>query len=413
MNVATAHPAARSLARAPHPERAAALDRVLQALSVPDPAVLEVLTEISSMRSARYEIEAARNTLLGAFAEVADNAPPRLRSAAVYMPSNVVLYSYILYLLVPSLYTDRLSFRPSRHVKDQTARIHQLLQPVHQLPIELCDLSQRTFLEQEVDPADLVVFTGRYGNAEQIRPRLRKDQLMLFFGMGVNPFVVAPDAQIPDAARDLADVRLLNTGQDCLAPDAVFVHEDIADPFLEALVAELAARRYGPYRDPEADYGPLYYEEAFDEAVRFLTRWRRHIVHGGGIDAGPLRVDPTVVVRDDLSQARTVHEFFAPVFNVFRYRDEGDLKEIFASNQYSERAMGASVYGTPGPVVTYLERKHTVTRNQTLVAVDDGNQPFGGRGRMANYASFGGSVHTEPILVSKAAADHFRRGAAE
>lgn len=46
--------------------------------------------------------------------------------------------------------------------------------------------------------------------------------------------------------------------------------------------------------------------------------------------------------------------------------------------------------------------------NVPLTAVDDGNAPFGGRGHVANYIAYRGRLHAEPILISKAVAEHWR-----
>lgn len=322
------------------------------------------------------------------------------------MPSNVQLYSYVLYLLVPSLFAERIDFRPSRQVQADLIALHELLAPVHQLPIQLRTSSQSEFAAEAVQDSDVVIFTGRYQNAETLRAKLSPGQLLLFMGMGTNPFVIASDADLDLAARDLADIRLLNSGQDCLAPDAVFVHQSVAAPFLDTLRSELDARKYGERTDPAADYGPLYYPSAFEDTLLFLARHHDDIAHGGVVHSAQMRVDPTVLVRG-LEHSRAVPEFFAPVFNLFSWDDEAELNEVLACNHYSERALGASVYGTAPSTVAQLERKHTVTRDSTLFTVDDGNQPFGGGGRMANYIATAKDLRAEPVLVSKAVADQF------
>ncbi|MGG7572787.1 hypothetical protein [Streptomyces sirii] len=40
------------------------------------------------------------------------------------------------------------------------------------------------------------------------------------------------------------------------------------------------------------------------------------------------------------------------------------------------------------------------------MSIDDGNAPFGGYGRMANYISDGRELRAEPVLLSKAVAAH-------
>ncbi|MFF8309471.1 aldehyde dehydrogenase family protein [Streptomyces lydicus] len=396
-----------SLAR----HRAAAVHRVRDFLVNDAGTVHELLCEISTHRAARYEIESTVATLDGALDEVAAHRPGRVPRLAAFMPSNVILYSYALYLLVPALYTDHLVFRPSSRVKDQMRRLHTLLAAQHGLPIELTTASQRDFLHDHVLPADVVVFTGAYANAEQIRARLSPGQLFLFLGSGVNPFVVAPGADVERAARDAIAIRVLNTGQDCLGPDLFSVHEPLLEPFVDALVSELKGLRYGPYTDPDADFGPIFYDSALEDGAQFLARHRGAIVHGGHVDFRGRRLDPTVVVGEEVTPRTHVPEFFAPIFNVASYRDEDALATTLTTGMFTERALGSSVYGHAPRLVEALRRRTTVTLDTTLLSIDDGNAPFGGYGRMANYISDGHEVRAEPVLISKAVAAH-RPGAA-
>ncbi len=390
--------------------RLTSLAKVRDLLDRDHAAIRKVLTEVGTYAAATYELDAARAALEGAAGEVARHRPPALRASAVFMPSNMLLYSYVLYLLIPSLFVQRLTFRPSSHVREATAALHQRLALAHGLPIELADLSQREFLRDVVTAADLVVFTGRYPNGNEIRSMLSADQLFLYFGQGVNPVVVAPDAELDQALTGVIDIRLFNCGQDCLGPDAIFVHDQVYDRFLDGLVTRLRRLRAGPYTDPNAGYGPLYYDSALEDVARFLHRYRSRITYGGTIDFRTRTVEPTVLVSR-LGAEPELTEFFAPVFNVVTYDDTDALRATLTSGVYTDRALGATVYGDgdgSGPLTEALRRRHTVTVNVPLTAVDDGNAPFGGRGHVANYIAYRGRLHAEPILISKAVAEHWR-----
>ncbi|MDG4830824.1 aldehyde dehydrogenase family protein [Solwaraspora sp. WMMD1047] len=389
------------------PQLAGRIDRLLAVRRLIDAerdTVRAILTEISTYTAASYEIDAALATLDGAAAEVATHRPVTLRESAVFMPSNVLLYSYVLYLLVPSLFVRRVTFRPAGQVRAQTVALHRLLSQVHDLPIELAEVSQRAFLRDAVAPAELVVFTGRYSNGAEIRALLDREQLFLFFGQGVNPVIVTDVADLDRALADIIEIRLLNSGQDCLGPDAIFVHEAVLDRFVDRLVDRLGRLRCGPYTMPTADYGPICYDSALEGAALFLHRHRNWIRHGGRVDFRTRIVEPTVLVSR-LGEEPALTEFFTPIFNVIGYHDEGALRTTLTSNGYADRALGASVYGDrDGALSTLLRRRHTVTVDAPLTSVDDGNQPFGGWGHMANHLSHRGERQAGPILISKAVA---------
>ncbi|MFI6296481.1 aldehyde dehydrogenase family protein [Nonomuraea sp. NPDC050790] len=392
----------------PPEERVRGLRAVEEMLRDDPQPVIDILTEISLHRSVMAEIDAARATLAGAVEEVLTHGPARVRRLAAFMPSNVLLYSYVLYLLVPALFTERLTARPASVVADQLHRLHALLAPVHNLPIEVVAASQREFVTGQVASADVVIFTGAYSNAEQVRATLRDEQLFVFFGQGVNPFIVGPDAQVGRAVRDAMRVRLLNSGQDCYGPDVLYVHDSVKDAFVDGLTRAVAAARYGGNRDPEADYGSLWYDTAVEGSADYLRRNHEHIVAGGAIDFRTRRVEPTVLVRDWAPRVPIV-EFFAPIFNVVGYSTAQQVSRHIDSPFFAERAMGAMVYDAEPGLVDTLRKRHTVAVNSTLIDVDDGNQPFGGHGVMAGYVMRHGKRWTGPTLLSQVVAEHLTK----
>jgi aldehyde dehydrogenase (NAD+) len=384
------------------------LHRLCQTLLVEREAVIDILTEISTRRAAEYEYECAVRTLQGADRELAEYDPPQVGTVAVFLPSNVLLYSYVLYALVPTLYADRVVLRPATQIKETAARLHTFLTARHALPVELAEVTQREFVEGTLPQADVVVFTGAYANAEKVRAALRPDQLYFFLGSGINPIVVTQAADVTRAVEGVVDIRLLNSGQDCLGPDAIWVDRRIHEAFLEGLQRRLAGVRYGPCTDPSADYGPIVYPGILRQTADFFCRHQDRIASGGRIDFAGRRIEPTVLVWESHHQMEVV-EFFCPVFNVCLYDSEETVAKALNSTSYAERAMGATVYGESPQLVTALARRHSLTVNATLLALDDGNSPLGGRGRMANYVARGRRVHPEPVLLSKGLADHWPR----
>ncbi|WP_116209386.1 aldehyde dehydrogenase family protein [Streptomyces olivoreticuli] len=391
--------------RIPFANRVDALRAVRRYVADNEDAVTGILTEISPHHTASAEIRSFLTTLDGAEEEIRRVRPGRVPLAAVFMPSNIPLYSYALYTLVASLYSDSITFRPSSEIKSQMQRLHALLAPVHGLPIKLSELSQRKFVTGPVREADLIVFTGNYLNAETIREGLSEDQLFLFFGCGINPFVIAPDADLTRAAHDVTRIRLYNSGQDCFGPDVVFVPQGRTEEFIDLLSAKLASLRFGQNNDPAVDYGPIYYASALVNCSDYLVRHVSRIRHGGRIDLPARRIEPTVLLWD-FDDKIPLDEMFAPVFNVVAYPSARRLRERLSNPYFSERALGAMVYGNDPETVNVLSKRHQTCVNHTLLDAEDGNRPFGGFGMMANYISYGGERHAEPLLMSQAVAQN-------
>lgn len=381
--------------------RKKSIENVINYLKENRSSFRRILTEISSYRTAEDEIDTSIRVLENAFREIRLNKPKTVNKMSVFMPSNIILYSYVLYLLIPSLFVNSIEFRSSSFVASQLQRIHRVLKEIHQLPIELLELSHSKYIKASALNADIVAFTGEYNNAEKIKFQLSEEQLFVYFGQGVNPFIVTETANINKAVKDLIKTRLYNTGQDCMGPDAVFVSKNKIQMFLETLISELGNLKFGNNSDSEADYGRIHYTSTLDSVGFYLNQNSDFIIHGGNINYRNKTIDPTVIYSS-IENNLKIEEFFSPLFNIVRYQTNDELKNTFQKGYFLERAMGASIYGEDvQELYEFLSKKHVVSINQTLFDIENGNEPFGGYGPMANYVSFQNQLHIKPILLSK------------
>jgi acyl-CoA reductase-like NAD-dependent aldehyde dehydrogenase len=386
-------------------DRITALQDLVGLLTERRAEVMRILTEVSNHRTASDEIDSSIEALEGAVAEVIRYGPPAVDQISVLMPSNIPLYGYILYLVIPTLYSRRIVFRPSRSIADQTRKLHELLSAEHGLPIVLDSSGQREFMATQGARSDVLVFTGTYDNAEQVRAELPKTTLFCFFGQGVNPFIVGADADLNAAVDGVLQVRMLNSGQDCFGPDVVFVDAAVSARFLNLLCRKVESLRYGPLDDAGADYGPMFYQEAFESTLDYLRTNRDLLAAGSQIDFMQSHLRPTVLIHPT-DTTFLPPELFAPVFNVVPFTNTEWLHGMLTHAYYAERSMAATVYGTMPDTVEKLRKRHTVSVNETLMEIENGNRPFGGKGIRANYVSLGKKRHAEPLLLSKAIADH-------
>ncbi len=238
-----------------------------------------------------------------------------------------------------------------------------------------------------------------------IREQLPEQTVFCFFGQGINPYVVGADADLNRAVDGLVRVRMLNSGQDCFGPDVVFVHTSVSAQFCNLLSRRVEALRLGTPDDATADYSAMFYDEAFEATLDYLRGKREFVAAGGRIDFVDRHVRPTVLIHPT-DTPFLPPEMFAPVFNVVPFSSEEWLDEVLRHPYYAERAMAATVFGSLPKTVEALRERHMVSVDQTLIDIEDGNKPFGGRGIRANYIAVGRKRHTEPLLLSKAVADY-------
>ncbi len=181
---------------------------------------------------------------------------------------------------------------------------------------------------------DLVTFTGGVAIGKYIAGKAVYKRQILELG-GNDPIIVMEDADIEEAATLAASGSYKNSGQRCTAVKRMLVHEKVADPFVELLVAKTKALNYGDPMDPHTDMGTVIDEPA---ARHFEAVVSEAIASGAQLLAGHVRrgalYAPTVLdhVRPEMTVVR--EETFGPVSPVIRFRDIDEAIRISNGTAY-------------------------------------------------------------------------------
>ncbi|MDQ4119049.1 MAG: NAD-dependent succinate-semialdehyde dehydrogenase [Actinomycetota bacterium] len=149
---------------------------------------------------------------------------------------------------------------------------------------------------------------------------------------GSDPFIVMPSADLDETATQAVASRLLNNGQSCINGKRFIVHEQIADAFVERMVARMEALRVGDPMDDDTDVGPLSQAqgvEDLDRQVRDTVAAGGRVLTGGTPLDGPGYWYPPTVLTDipDGSPAHR-EELFGPVALIVRASDVDDAIRI-------------------------------------------------------------------------------------
>jgi 1-pyrroline-5-carboxylate dehydrogenase len=137
---------------------------------------------------------------------------------------------------------------------------------------------------------------------------------------GKNPCIVMPTANIDDAAEGVMRAAFGMGGQKCSACCRVYVHQNVAKQFTEALVAKTAAIRIGDPADRETFLGPLINESAIGKFERGVKLGKKDgtLVAGGKLlkDRPGFFVEPTIISDITPKSKWFDEEFFAPLLAV-------------------------------------------------------------------------------------------------
>ncbi len=189
--------------------------------------------------------------------------------------------------------------------------------------------------EMLVNPdVDLVTFTGGVPVGKYIAAKAVYKRQVLELG-GNDPIIVMEDADLDEAATLAATGSYKNSGQRCTAVKRMLVHQDVADAFVERLLARTKAWTYGDPADPAVDMGTVIDEPAaaaFEAKVTAAVAQGARLLHGNRRQ-GAL-YSPTVLdhVLPQMDVVRT--ETFGPVSPVIRFKDIDDAIRISNSTAY-------------------------------------------------------------------------------
>jgi betaine-aldehyde dehydrogenase len=143
---------------------------------------------------------------------------------------------------------------------------------------------------------------------------------------GKAPVIVFDDADIENAAENIAIAGYFNAGQDCTAATRVLVGPRIHDDFAAAL-AEQAKNTKTGMPDDDVLYGPLNNVNQLDRVGGFVDRLPDHAaVLAGGSRQGERGYfwQPTVVDNLNQDDEAIQNEIFGPVITVQRFTDEDE-----------------------------------------------------------------------------------------
>ncbi|WP_338677202.1 succinic semialdehyde dehydrogenase [Streptomyces sp. SCSIO 30461] len=236
-----------------------------------------------------------------------------------------------------------------------------------------------------VKHADYVSFTGstRTGREVAQGAAARLVGVTLELG-GKNAMLVLHDADVDKAAAGAIRACFSSAGQLCISIERLYVHESIADAFLERFAARTKAMRLGRSLAYGAEMGSLVGERQLENVKRHVEEAvaKGATVVAGGVhrtDIGPYFYEPTILDGVEAPMAVCGEETFGPVVSIYRFTDEDDVIEQANATAYGLNASVWTKDGRRGHAVAARLRTGTVNINEGYApAYGSVRAPMGG-----------------------------------
>jgi len=204
-----------------------------------------------------------------------------------------------------------------------------------------------SYLVEHLDTR-VIAFTGSVDTGKKIAMMAAKQLKKTSLELGGNdPIIICDDVDLEIAARGTTWGGLLNAGQVCTSLERVFVMNNIADDFIEAVVEEAKKVRLGDPMNGKTDMGPMSSQEALKKVENKVQRAK---AEGARLLIGGSRpkefengyfYSPTVFDKIDSNMEMMNIETFGPVIPIQKVNN---LTEAINLANDSEYGLGCNIY---------------------------------------------------------------------
>lgn len=203
---------------------------------------------------------------------------------------------------------------------------------------------------------DYIFFTGSVPIGKIIMKSASKNLTPVTLELGgKSPCIVHEDANIKLAAKRIAWGKFMNAGQTCVAPDYLYLHQNIRNKFLihfSEAIKDLYGER--PLNNP--NYTRIVSKIHFNRLQSFLNNGE--IIIGGATNEEGLTIEPTVLTNITWDDPVMQDEIFGPILPVLEYGHLSDVSE--------------GIHNHPNPLALYLFSENDNVQQEVLNSISFG-----------------------------------------
>ena len=254
---------------------------------------------------------------------------------------------------------------------------------------------------------DLIFFTGSPALAKTVMTAAAKNLTPVVLELGgKSPCIIDKTADIKVAAKRIAWGKTLNSGQTCIAPDYILIHEDIKETFVKAF-AEEVGNLHGEDIKADTHYVRMVNDKAFERVTGYFKDGK--IIYGGRTDAATRFIEPTLIEDVALDSPLMTEEIFGPVFPIVTMNDSGKTfrNKVIDFVTSREKPLAFYYFGKESDGWDIIRRTSSGGGciNDVIMHIANEKVPFGGvgnsgMGRYHDKDSFEAFSHTRSIIAT-------------
>lgn len=198
---------------------------------------------------------------------------------------------------------------------------------------------------------------------------------------GKSPTVIDKSADLKKAAEKIAWGKLLNSGQTCIAPDYVFIHQQQLDEFIGLYKIAVEKLFMSHQKLDITSYGKIINKKHFsrlktvvDEAIEKGAR----IDYGGTFDETSQSISPILLSRVSSDSRVMNEEIFGPVLPLISYEN---LEEVIDQINLKSKPLALYIFSENNTNIEKIIKNTSAGGtciNDVLIHISNPKLPFGG-----------------------------------
>lgn len=272
--------------------------------------------------------------------------------------------------------------KPSEHTPHTSAVVREIVEAVFKPEeVAVVEGAVETATELLKLPFNHIFFTGAPAIGKIVMRAAAEHLASVTLELGgKSPTIVDETADLKAAVRRIAWGKFLNSGQICIAPDYLFVHESRKAEFVRLMAAQLKAL-YGEDAAQSGAYNRMVNGKHFERVAGYLkdAEERGAVVEiGGRRDPETDFIEPTLISSVPDDAALMQEEIFGPVLPIRTFRD---LSEPLQVINEKEKPLALYIYSKDERNIKRIiqeTRAGGTCINNNDVHFMQPNLPFGG-----------------------------------
>lgn len=271
--------------------------------------------------------------------------------------------------------------RPSEKTPHTAELLRQIVEAVFAKEEACVVIGEIDLAEKLLElPFDHIFFTGSTAIGKKVMSAAAKNLTSVTLELGgKSPVIIDTDVDLADAAKRIVWGKFVNGGQTCVAPDYVFVPENLKDDFVKHF-RQYVFKSYGETeleRLQTHDFARLIDQRAF-ERLHEKIRNEENLISGEVLKDD--NYIPPTLIESHLNTPIMQDEIFGPILPIITYRE---IEEVIEHIRNDEKPLALYVFTKRNTFAKKILAQTTsggAVVNNVILHLANPHLPFGGVG---------------------------------